>query len=271
VKLSLIITTYNRPDALERVLLALNLQFFRDFEVIVADDGSSDATKHLLADMKPRLFFPVEHVWQPDEGFRAAMVRNRAVAACTGGYLVFLDGDCIPFPDFLAGHRHLAEKRRVVTGNRLLLSKEFTRQVLEQRLTVETFSLLKWLEVRSRGGCNRLYPLLKLPDGGFRQRHARRWQGVRTCNLGVSREDFLAVNGFDERYTGWGYEDSDLMIRLLKSGVLRKDGRFHLAVAHLWHPEHDRSRERDNYAQLIAANKGGAWAASGVEKYLEKS
>ena len=120
--ISVIVTTYNREDALDAVLRSLAAQSDSDFEVVVADDGSGPATRELIAAWKAKLAVRLEHVWHEDRGFRAAEIRNRAILAARGGYCIFLDGDCIARPDFVATHRRLAEPGWFVTGNRILLS-----------------------------------------------------------------------------------------------------------------------------------------------------
>jgi hypothetical protein len=97
---------------------------------------------------------------------------------------------------------------------------------------------------------NRALPLLALPDGAFRKRAPQRWKGVKTCNLSAWRGDLLAVNGLDESYSGWGLEDSDLVIRLLRAGIRHKSARFAAPVYHLWHPEFDRGRLAENQRRL---------------------
>ncbi len=121
--ISLIVTTHEREDALDAVLRSLSTQTDRDFEVIVADDGSGPATADLIESWKPRLGRPLAHAWQPHEGFRASEIRNRAIIASNGSYCIFLDGDCIARPDFVARHRVLAERGWFVTGNRILMSQ----------------------------------------------------------------------------------------------------------------------------------------------------
>ena len=127
--ISVIVTTYNREDALEAVLRSLMRQTDPDFEVVVADDGSRPATADLIAAWRPKLGHPLAHVWHEDRGFRAAEIRNRAILASHGAYCIFLDGDCIARPDFVATHRRLAEPGWFVTGNRILLSRELTANI----------------------------------------------------------------------------------------------------------------------------------------------
>jgi glycosyltransferase involved in cell wall biosynthesis len=250
--ISVIVTTYNREDALDTVLSALSRQGDRGFEVVVADDGSGPATAGLLDRWRTRLGVPLSHVWQVDHGFRAAEIRNRAVLACGGDYCIFLDGDCVARPDFIAAHRALAEPGWFVTGNRVLLSPALTAAVLRDRLQPETWGIAQWVGHRLRGGVNRLAAVLRLPLGSLRKVAPGQWRGARSCNLAVWRADLERVDGFDASFHGWGREDSDLLIRLLHAGVRRKDGRFATGVVHLWHPEADRGELADNDARLAA-------------------
>jgi glycosyltransferase involved in cell wall biosynthesis len=247
---SVIVTTYNRPDALRAVLAGFEAQDDRGFELRIADDGSRDDTRALVQEAARASRLPIAHVWQEDRGFRAGAARNRAVAGSRGDYLVFVDGDCVPRPDFIARHRALAEPGWMVAGNRILLSAAFTERVLAERAPIHAWSLERWTLARREGGINRTLPLRTLPLGPLRKLAASRWQRVRTCNLAVWRRDFETVNGFDEAYEGWGFEDSDLAVRLLNAGVRRKEGAFATGVLHLWHRENDRRFEGDNLSRL---------------------
>jgi glycosyltransferase involved in cell wall biosynthesis len=248
--ISVIVTTYNRPDALRAVLDGLGAQADRDFEVIVADDGSLDDTRALVERSSAAFPVPLAHVWQEDQGFRAGAARNRASERARGEYLVFLDGDCIPRPDFIARHRALAERGWMVAGNRILLSEAFTARALRERLPLHGWSARQWGEAHRRGDINRTLPLANLPLGPLRKVAASRWQRVRTCNLGLWTDDFRGVRGFDETFEGWGFEDSDLAVRLLNAGVRRKEGAFATGVLHLWHHENDRRHEGRNWDLL---------------------
>ncbi len=248
--ISVIVTTYNREDALAAVLRSLGFQTDTDFEVIVADDGSGPPTAALVESMKSAVGHRVEHVWHEDAGFRAGEIRNRAVLAARGDYVIFLDGDCIARPDFVAIHRRLAEPGRFVTGNRILLSRGLTETVLRDGETPETWRVVRWLTERARGGVNRLAALLVLPLGPLRRWRAKAWQGARSCNMAVWRRDLETVDGFDADYSGWGKEDSDIIVRLLHAGVRRKDGNFATGVIHLWHAEADRSALPENERKL---------------------
>ena len=248
--ISVIVTTYNREDALEAVLRSLARQTDVDFEVVVADDGSGPATAKVIEVWKAKVGHRVEHVWHDDRGFRAAEIRNRAVMATRGDYCIFLDGDCIARPDFVAIHRRLAEPEAFVTGNRILLSRDLTAKVLREKQTPEIWSVARWIAERLRGGVNRLSALLHLPLGPLRGLRRNAWQGARSCNLAIWRSDLNRVDGFDADYSGWGKEDSDIIVRLLHAGLRRKDGTFATGVIHLWHAEADRSSLTDNERKL---------------------
>lgn len=250
--ISIVITTYNRPDALAAVLRACFAQNDRHFEIIIADDGSSANTRDRVDALRAASPVPLRHVWQPDLGFRAAMVRNRGTLAARGDYIVFLDGDCIPQCDFIKRHRHLACPGYLVTGSRVLLDQACTAQVLAGRLDPARAGAARLLALRLRGRINKLPPLLvRLPDLG-RARHRFSWRRIKSCNLGVWRTDLDIVGGFDESFTGWGYEDADLVLRLFHAGVMRKDGAFATEVFHLWHHEHNRNRAASNLNIVLA-------------------
>jgi glycosyltransferase involved in cell wall biosynthesis len=248
--ISVIVSTYERPDALDAVLRGLSRQTDRAFEIVVADDGSGPETRKIVEAWRSRLDVDLEHVWHEDRGFRLAEIRNRAITASRGEVCVFLDGDSIPLAGFVAAHRRLAEPGWFVAGNRVLLSAELTSRVLREGLTPECWSPGQWVAARRAGGVNRFAPLLSLPLGPLRRLNARAWKGARGGNLAIRRSDLERVDGFDAAFSGWGLEDSDIIVRLIRSGTRRKDGRFATGVLHLWHPENDRSRLPENATSL---------------------
>tara|TARA_R110002074_G_scaffold198953_2_gene366666 strand:+ start:317 stop:1138 length:822 start_codon:yes stop_codon:yes gene_type:complete len=250
-RIAIIITTYNWPAALEAVLTGYLSQSRLPDELIIADDGSTDETREVLDHFRSQAPFPVKHVWHADEGFRAGAIRNRAIQDSEADYLVFTDGDCIPAPWFIAAHERLAETGWFLSGNRVLLSEKFSREVLEQKIPVSNWTWSDWLQARRRKQINRLLPLFRIPLGTrYRRRLARQWEGAKTCNLSAWKQDLLAVNGFDEDYTGWGMEDSDLVLRLIRNGIYHKDARFAAAVFHIWHRENSRDQLEENQRRL---------------------
>ncbi|HLN11457.1 MAG TPA: glycosyltransferase family 2 protein [Xanthobacteraceae bacterium] len=248
--ISAIVTTYNREDALDAILRAFAAQTDTHFEVIVADDGSGPATARVVAAWSGRLGRPLAHVRHDDQGFRAAKIRNRAIVASAGEVCVFVDGDCIPRPDFMAAHRRLAEPGWFVAGNRVLLGRVLSERILRDGLKPEAWTWPRWTAFCLNGAINRPLPLVRLPLGPLRRLGSRAWPGLRSANLAVRRDDLVRVDGFDAAFSGWGLEDSDLVIRLIRAGVRRKDGRFATGVLHLWHPDSDRSRLPENARML---------------------
>jgi glycosyltransferase involved in cell wall biosynthesis len=270
--ISVIVSTYNREDALAAVLRSLARQGDRDFEVLVADDGSGTATARVVADWASRMPVALKHVWHPDRGFRLAEIRNRAIRASAGVYCVFIDGDCIARSDFVAAHRRLAEPGWFVTGNRILLSRELTERILRVGLEPEQWRLAEWLAARAQRRVNRFAPLLDLPLGKLRRLHSRQWRGARGSNIAFWRADLDKVDGFDAAYSGWGREDSDIFIRMIRAGVLRKDGRFATGVLHLWHPDADRARLADNELQLAdVIDSPRVRARQGLSRVIEET
>ena len=265
---AVIVTTYNRPDALAAVLEGFREQDTHGFELLIADDGSTAETKALVESHARGARFSLRHVWQEDRGFRAGAARNRALAATQAEYVIFTDGDCVPPPFFVRRHLELAEPGFFLAGNRILLSEDFTREVLDGHVPIHRWSAARWLAAWMRRDVNRALPLVRLPDGAFRKSAAQRWEGVKTCNLSAWRVDLVKANGFDERYAGWGLEDSDLVIRLLHAGVRHKSARFAAPVFHLWHRENDRGGLAENQARLdeILASDRVA-ALEGLDRY----
>lgn len=247
--ISVIVSTYNRPDTLSMVLEALNRQSDMVFEVVIANDGSTDETRAMIERMKTKVAFSITHVWQEDKGFRLAAIRNLAVKSAKGDYLIFLDGDSIPSLRWVERHRALAEKGWMVTGQRILASKDFTLALLNDptlmgRLewTFRNFVCL-WRDKK----INRPWPGLDLHLGYIRKMWAHNWHKVRGCNWAMWKADYVAVNGSDETIVGWGSEDSDLAVRLLNYGVTIKSGIFSLGVLHLWHKELPKNHSKNNF------------------------
>lgn len=264
MKISFIVLTYNRSDALLAVLRALATQCGPQNEVLIADDGSRPDQVALLVRDLPTFNCPVLHVWHPDNGFTAARARNLAAHAATGDYLVFLDGDCVPNRSFVAQQMRLAEQHCFVNGSRVLLSEKLSEQVCNGSIDLLRSSSLFWLNARLTGDCNKLLHLLVWPWRLFRVKQGFEWRGIRSCNMAVWRSDFIAVNGFDEVFEGWGHEDADLVLRLSHLGVQRKNGFMSTEVFHLWHRENQRIQETLNKSRvmqrlttdLIKAEKG---------------
>lgn len=255
--LSVIVCTYNRPDALRAVLHGLRDQSRRDFEVIVADDGSGPSTRAVIEGMEPDFTGRLRHVWQEDLGFRVAAVRNRAAEVAHGDFLAFLDGDCIPRTRFVDAYLTLARPDRIIRGSRVLCDPELTRQIEcgavidPHRLPIDRLRRLC-----REGRINRVAPLQHGLLDELRVLVSRinptNWKLLRGCNFMVPAPAFRAVGGCDESFEGWGFEDSDLCIRLMNLGLRIRRAKADTCVLHLWHPENDRRFEGENLARLEA-------------------
>ena len=266
-KISIIVSTYNWPEALNLVLIALNNQSYQKFEVLVADDGSTQDTRQLVERHQIDYKQPLHHIWHVDLGFRLSAIRNRAIKSCDGQYLIFLDGDCIPRSNFIEAHAYLAKQGKFVTGNRILLSKEFTQTVLRKQIHIHQNSLIQWVKHRLYGDINRLLPLLTLSLKWWRDRNQSEWRRAIGCNIAAWKTDLLHTNGFDEDFVGWGYEDSDLVMRLINTGVYRREGRYATGVIHLWHPETEKNAANSNLQQLMnTQNSQKTIAKNGIEQ-----
>lgn len=213
---SLVVAVYEKPEFLELILASLEDQTFADFEVVVADDGSGPEISGVVQRWQGRFRFPILHVWHEDRGFRKTHIVNRAVAVSSGPYLVFIDGDCILHHRFLERHHRRRRPRQALSGRRIMLDGALTA-----RLTPEDVRMRRierpgfwWGHVKPHDRRNGFYlPPLFGWRGGFSRRYA-----ILGSNFSLSRDDFLHVNGYDERITGRGMEDVNLRARLLNAG-----------------------------------------------------
>lgn len=251
-----VVLTYNRADALLAVLRSLAPQCGAGDVVVVADDGSRPAQVESLRRGVPQFPCPVRHVWHPDVGFTAARARNLGALHARADYLVFLDGDCVPRQRFVEGHRALAQRGHFVNGSRVLLGEHLTGRVERREVDLDALRAGDWLRLRAKGDVNKLTHLLYWPGAMGRVERQFRWKGIRSCNFGVWRTDFEAVNGFDETFTGWGHEDADLVFRLHQQGCMRKNGFLATEVFHLWHAETGRAQEAGNRERVLQRMQG---------------
>ena len=237
---SVVITTYNWPQALRCALAALARQKVLPDEVIVADDGSDDATRTLLQTIARDFPVPLRHSWVEDRGFRVALARNRAIAACSGDYVLLLDGDMVAHPMFVADHLRWAERGSFVQGMRVLTDASGRDRLLSGEAASLGFF--------DRGLQRRRHTLRVPLLAGLSARLSRGQndRAIKTCNQGWWRDDLLMLNGFDERYEGWGREDKDLAARAFHAGLQRRSLRFAALGTHLYHPERHEHGESPN-------------------------
>lgn len=277
MKTAYVVVTYNRSDALLAVLRGLAPQCGPDDIVVVADDGSRAEHVQALREGLPPFGCPVRHVWHPDVGFTAGRARNLGAAHAGADYIVFMDGDCVPTPHFAAQHRALRAAGVFVNGSRVLLSQRLSRRVLQGDVDLAHLSPIDWLRLRAAGDVNKLSHLLCWPGAPGRVQRAFHWRGIRSCNFGVWWRDLQAVNGFDETFSGWGHEDADLVLRLHRHGLARKNGFLATEVLHLWHREQSRAGEARNRqrveerlrADVVRATIGLAELAAGDSTVID--
>jgi len=245
--ISILLATYNWPQALKLCLQSLETQTDRDFEIIIADDGSTGNTKEVINAFKAQSSIPLTHLWQEDQGFRKTKILNQAIEHAKGDYLVFLDGDCIVQPDFVAQHRTLSHKGFLVTGSRVLLNEELTQELTTSGSWNYKQFKSHLLKYRLAGQINKYWPLkIKLGDGYWREYKKFVWRRIKGCNMACWKADAQAIGGFDESMTGWGHEDADFVFRLQHDHIKRKSGSWATEVLHLFHKIHDQSNAAEN-------------------------
>ena len=240
MKISVIVPTYNRPDALKKVLDGLACQTRPPHEIIIADDGSTQETARMLDAYGNRSDVPVHHVWQADEGFRLSRIRNKAILKACGDYLIMLDGDCIPEKHFVEDHLSLAEKGCFFQGKRVIVN-----QKSEPQFTfVDMDSFARRLVHAIKLDISNYHHILRIP---FWPAHRTpKLSGIRGCNMGFFRQDLVAVNGYNQDIQGWGREDQEIVVRLYKYGLTRKENPFKAICYHLWHRENSRNNLEKN-------------------------
>lgn len=259
VSLSLIISTYEQPDSLAKVLRGVALQTRRPDEVFITDDGSGMPTRGVIDAWKRQAPYPCQQLWHVHEGFRKTTLLNRAVAMASGNYLVFLDGDCVPHRKFLADHERLAEPGYWVQGRRCFVREPFVTEFEAGETPIWRWALSGRI-TQGQKGFYLPWPLI------FRNRRQR---GILGCNMAFWRDDVVAVNGFDETYVGRGIgPDSDLGTRVYNLGRRRKFVYGRALVYHLNHPVMPRDNleaKRTWLEQTI--HSGKTRCEQGMEQY----
>ena len=232
MKITLIITTYNSPESLFLVLLSVRYQVLIPDEIIIADDGSTKETKDLINNFKKSSDLNIIHSWQEDIGFRAARSRNNAILKSTGDYIILIDGDTILHPDFIKDHFLSQELGSFIQGTRVLLTEKLTKLALIKKNINFSFFSLGLKNRKNSIHSNLLARIFESQKNNV--------NGIKSCNMSFYKKDCVNINGFNNNFEGWGREDSEFVVRLINSGVNRKNVRFSAIQFHLWHNENSR-------------------------------
>ena len=261
MKISAIILTYKRPEALELILLSILHQSIRPYEVIIADDGSGSRTFDVITKFKKNFPIELKHVWHKDKGFRIASIRNKAIRESKGDYLIFSDGDLIFHSSFFKDFKQNLCKGKAFIGSRVFLSKKFSEKLELQFNFKGSVCFLSDKIEKNRLNSIRLPFISKMmPNTTFSQR-------LRGGLLAVSKKDIIKVNGWNEDFTGWGKEDTELLSRMHHNGIQFKKLKFTGITYHLWHPHESRYRIKNNEALLQQSiSKQLAWCENGLIK-----
>jgi glycosyltransferase involved in cell wall biosynthesis len=237
-KASLIISYYNRTDYLRLVFAALKKQSFRDFEIIIADDGSTEENVKQIFALSVELPFPLVHLWQEDKGFRKNKILNRGVSCSSSDYIIFIDGDCIPHPEFVKEHYANRKKAYCLTGRRVNLSEKLTQALTPEKVADGSpeKDLLNIFVDSISGNTSDAEKGIYTRSSFLRNNFNKKSRGLLGCNFSLHKKDILAVNGFDERYLAPSIgEDSDIQFRLELNGVKIKSLNNIAVQYHLHH------------------------------------
>lgn len=259
---TLLISTYNWEDALRLCLLSVSAQTVAPHEIVIADDGSREETRKLIDSFREILKVPIVHVWQEDKGFRLTTIRNKAIARAKGDYIIQIDGDVIMERHFIQDHIELMEKGFFVCGSRTKIAPLVSARLIKKvsvKLNVSDLKVSFMLNgLRS-----------KVLRAFMKERYAKDIDHMRGCNLAFWRDDFIAVNGYNEELVDWGHEDGELVYRLHYYGVKKKALKMGGIVYHLWHKEASRANEGAHLLALDFVKKNRLkWCDNGIDKYL---
>ncbi|MFD2550315.1 glycosyltransferase family 2 protein [Bizionia sediminis] len=261
-KLVLLLTTYNWPEALELVLMSIKNQTVLPYQVIVADDGSTEETRRLIQTYQENFPVPLIHIWHEDKGFRRSAILNLAISKTTADYIVQIDGDCIIDKNFIKNHKNSLEKKTYLFGSRVSIKADFLSELFNKKIV--SFSYFsKGIKKRNR--------TIYMPFLGsiLYRKNNELSKKLRGCNLSYWRSDFIEINGYNEDMTGWGREDSELITRMMNKGVQGKRLKFQAILYHIWHKESSKSNLNINHEIQEKAKKENLISCkNGINKYL---
>ena len=261
-KVSILVSTYNWPEALELSIRSMWSQTLLPDEIVIADDGSGEETRELIKRLQKESTVPIIHVWQEDDGFRKTIILNKAIARITGEYILQVDGDVILSRHFVSDHLELAEKNHFVCGSRVKLDPKITDRIFETGMFPPRIweMPLGFMANSFRSRLLRRY---------MAKRYARKIDHLRGCNMAFWKEDIIKINGYNEDLMQWGHEDGEIAFRLHFAGVEKKALKGGGCVYHLHHNEFSRSNEGRHLEELERVKSGKLkWCDNGIDKYL---
>ena len=258
---SLIVCTYNWPEALRLVLTSVITQSILPNEIIVADDGSDELTLKVIEDISNRISLPIIHSWQEDKGCRIPHSRNRAISKSNYEYIIMIDGDTILHEDFIKDHKKFAQLGLYIQGSRVLLQSEFSRSLIKKGLFDKPSFYLS--NAKNKINMFRVPFLTKLMSYSKNQNINR----IRGCNFSLFKEDILKVNGFNEEITTWGREDSEFVQRLFNIGVFKQHLKFSGIQYHLFHKERKHNNTNNKILEKTIKNNT-SWSNVGIDRYF---
>lgn len=238
-KVSLLISTYNSPDYLRLSLKSVLFQTRLPDEIVIADDGSGESTRDVIESFRAISRVPVKHIWHPDEGFRLAAIRNKAIAEISGDYIIQIDGDIILHPEFIADHMRFCRKGYFAGGTRAFINQTYSSIILKSKKF--TYPGLRQHLGKSRKAFRS--PIISIALCRILHMDPYKTGG---CNMAYWKSDAISINGYNEDMTGWGCEDSEFAIRLHNSGVKKLTIRYSAIEFHIEHPDNSRSKYSDN-------------------------
>lgn len=264
---SVLITTYNWPEALLLSLRSVFAQTILPKEIVIADDGSRDETRELITSLKNEVPENVEmiHVWHEDLGFRLAGIRNKALSKITSDYVVQIDGDCIMERHFIEDHLQLAKPGCFIAGSRVFVSKEDTERILENKI-FKPSDLNLSISHRLNSKRNKFLRNFIAP----RYKKNNIW-AARGANMSYYMDDIVSVNGYNEEFVGWGFEDSELAFRLYNMGIKHLALKFGGVLYHLHHNERSRTHaDRLKQMALMSYHQGIKRTDVGLDSCWER-
>lgn len=258
MKASVIISFYQKIGYLKLVLVGFESQTEKDFEVIIADDGSDETIVKQIEEISKEISFRIIHVWQEDKGFRKNKILNTAVVSSNSNYLIFVDGDCVPHSNFVEEHLKGRHKNVCLTGRRVNLSKKITDKLttenIKKRYLEKNICLLIFDSFF--GKSNYVEKGFYIRNNFLKKVFNKKQRGLLGCNFSLFKEDLLSINGFDERYEAPSIgEDSDVQFRLELNGAKIKSLNNIAVQYHLYHKLQPRPQENLDLFEKVKSEK----------------